>query len=73
MVVDQAWVTRNLGFNPMQTPVPADAHAFAPAAHPRPTLADIQREIIDFDSQSPAGLNFLAFTTATGSGTVEIK
>src|SRR5947208_11843430 len=66
MVVDQACVTRNLGFNPMQTPVPADAHAFAPAAHPRPTLADIQREIIDFDSQSPAGLNFLAFTTATG-------
>lgn len=66
MIVDQAWVARNLGFNPMETPVPADAHAFAPAAHPQRTLADIQREIIDFDSQSLAGLNFLAFTTATG-------
>src|SRR5262245_61883380 len=66
MIVDQAWVARNLGFDPMRTPVPADAHAFAPAAHPQRTLEDIQREIIDFDSQSPAGLNFLAFTTATG-------
>jgi hypothetical protein len=27
---------------------------------------DVQREIIDFDSASPAGLQFLAFTTATG-------
>jgi hypothetical protein len=66
MVVDQAWVNRNLGFNPMETAVPADAHAFPPAAHPRRSLDDIQREIIDFDSQSLAGLNFLAFTTATG-------
>jgi hypothetical protein len=29
-------------------------------------VEDFQREIIDFDSASPAGLQFLAFTTATG-------
>jgi hypothetical protein len=29
-------------------------------------LDDIQREIIDFDSEAPAGKEFLAFTTATG-------
>jgi hypothetical protein len=27
---------------------------------------DLQHEIIDFDSESPAGLQFLAFTTSTG-------
>src|SRR4029077_19236308 len=27
---------------------------------------DFQREIIDFDSESPAGLQFMAFSTATG-------
>ncbi len=66
MIVDQAWVARNLGFKPMETPVPAEAHEFLAAAAAKPSLDDIQREIIDFDSQSLAGLNFLAFTTATG-------
>jgi len=66
MIVDQTWIARNLGFNPAETLVPAAAHEFPPSAQPKPTLAAIQREIIDFDSQSPAGLGFLAFTTATG-------
>ena len=33
---------------------------------PRPELDDLQREIIDFDSEAPEGQAFLAFTTATG-------
>ncbi len=36
------------------------------AARKSPTSENIEREIIDFDSESPAGLQFLAFTTATG-------
>jgi nucleoside phosphorylase len=66
MIVDQAWVKRNLGFNPISTPAPRSTFAFTPAAAKSPSNADIQREIIDFDSQAPAGLAFLAFTTATG-------
>ncbi len=66
MIVDQAWVKRNLGFDPLATPAPASTFAFARAATTSPSNEDIQREIIDFDSEAPAGLNFLAFTTATG-------
>lgn len=66
MLVDQAWVQRNLGFDPIARPAPESTFAFAKAAQPRPALEDLQREIIDFDSESPAGREFLAFTTATG-------
>jgi Phosphorylase superfamily len=66
MIVDQAWVKRNLGFDPLATPAPASTFAVARAATTSPSNEDIQREIIDFDSEAPAGLNFLAFTTATG-------
>jgi len=66
MIVDRAWVQRNLGFNPVTKPAPATTFAFAAAAQPRSTPEDFQREIIDFDSEAPAGLAFLAFTTATG-------
>src|SRR5512146_3065562 len=65
MVVDQAWVARNLGFNPITRPAPAATFAFKPAATSS-SDADLQREIIDFDSEAPAGKEFLAFTTATG-------
>jgi len=64
MIVDKAWVEKNLGFDPSKTTVP-DAtweHTAAIAGEPE----DIQREIIDFDSEAPAGLQFLAFTTSTG-------
>ena len=63
--VDRKWVERNLGFDPITMPPPESAFAYAPAARAA-TTEDLQREIIDFDSESPAGLQFLAFTTATG-------
>ena len=66
MIVDRAWVQRNLGFDPIARPAPDSTFAFQRAALPASTPEDLQREIIDFDSESPAGLSFLAFTTATG-------
>jgi hypothetical protein len=66
MIVDRAWVERNLGFDPIATPAPAQTFAFSPAAKPAANVEDFQREIIDFDSEAPAGREFLAFTTATG-------
>ena len=65
MIVDQAWVERNLGFNPIARPAPAATFAFQPAVSSSRD-EDLQREIIDFDSEAPAGREFLAFTTATG-------
>ena len=65
MRADRKWVERNLGFDPIATPAPPTTYAFTPAAKTA-TVEDFQREIIDFDSESPAGLQFLAFTTATG-------
>jgi nucleoside phosphorylase len=66
MPIDRAWVERNLGFDPVARRAPVSTFAFAKAAQPRPTLEDLQREIIEFDSEAPAGREFLAFTTATG-------
>jgi hypothetical protein len=67
MRVDQQWVQRNLGFDPIHSPPPASTFAFAAAASARThTVEDLQREIIDFDSEAPSGLQFLAFSTATG-------
>jgi hypothetical protein len=63
--VDRKWVERNLGFDPITKLPPDTTFAYAPAARAA-TTEDLQREIIDFDSESPAGLQFLAFTTATG-------
>jgi len=65
MRVDSKWVLRNLGFDPKTTPAPASTFSFAPAAR-APNVEDIRREIIDFDSESPHGREFLAFSTATG-------
>jgi hypothetical protein len=64
---DRQWVERNLGFDPISNPPPVEAFENSAAATPeKATLDDFQREIIDFDSESPAGLQFLAFSTATG-------
>jgi hypothetical protein len=65
MMVDRKWVERNLGFDPIATPAPASTYSFAAAAQ---TLSDedLQREIIEFDSEAPEGKEFLAFTTSTG-------
>lgn len=65
MRVDRKWVERNLGFDPIANPPPATTFTYAPAARSA-SSEDLQREIIDFDSESPSGLQFLAFTTATG-------
>jgi len=65
MKADRKWVERNLGFDPIAKPPPPATFAFAPAASAA-KVEDFQREIIDFDSDSPAGLQFLAFSTATG-------
>lgn len=65
MIVNRAWAERNLGFDPIARPAPASTFAFAPAAGSS-NGQTLQREIIDFDSEAPAGREFLAFTTATG-------
>jgi hypothetical protein len=65
MIADRKWVERNLGFDPVATPPPASTFAFSKAVKPA-NLDDIQREIIDFDSEAPEGREFLAFSTATG-------
>jgi hypothetical protein len=65
MRADRKWVERNLGFDPISNPPPKSTYAFTAAATAsRPE--DFQREIIDFDSEAPAGREFLAFSTATG-------
>lgn len=66
MIVDRKWAKRNLGFDPIETRPPDSTFAFARAARPTPKVEDLQREIIDFDSEAPVGREFLAFTTATG-------
>jgi hypothetical protein len=66
MIVDRAWVKRNLGFDPVDNSPPPSTFASAAAAKPSRTPEDLQREIIDFDSEGPEGREFLAFSTATG-------
>jgi nucleoside phosphorylase len=66
MIADKGWVKRNLGFDPIEVAPPLETFSFAPAASNNASIEDFQREIIDFDSQSPAGREFLSFTTATG-------
>jgi len=65
-IASRAWVERNLGFDPVATPAPSRSFATAAAARKSATPEDLQREIIDFDSEAPEGAAFLAFSTATG-------
>jgi len=65
MTVDRKWVERNIGFDPIAVPAPASTYAFAAAAKSS-SNEDLQREIIDFDSEGPDGRAFLAFSTTTG-------
>ncbi|MBC2806974.1 hypothetical protein C3Y94_027980 [Rhizobium ruizarguesonis] len=65
MIADREWVKSNLGFDPITTPPPITTFAVE-EAHRRPTAENLQREIIDFDSESTVGLQFLAFSKATG-------
>jgi nucleoside phosphorylase len=69
-MIDRKWMKRNLGFDPIESPAPANTFSFAPASS-RPGKAkaapeDFQREIIDFDSEAPEGKEFFSFSTATG-------
>ena len=66
MVVDGAWLKRNIGFDPGERRAPAEAFSFAPASRPKRTAEDLQREIIDFDSEAPEGRAFFAFTKSAG-------
>ena len=67
MTASRAWIIRNLGFDPIATPAPISTFANAHAALPRGGQPeDLQREIIDFDSEGPEGAAFFAFSTATG-------
>ena len=65
MIVDRKWAERNLGFDRIATPAPQSTFASAAAAR-NPSDEDIQREIIDFDSEAPHGREFLAFSATTG-------
>ena len=67
MLADRKWVQRNLGFDPITTPPPRETFAvkrLADAAVKRSAKVspeDFQREIIDFDSESPAARFLLGF------------
>jgi nucleoside phosphorylase len=65
MVADRKWVKRNVGFDPIAQPAPPTTFSFTKAAATSEP-EDLQREIIDFDSEGPEGKEFFAFTTATG-------
>ena len=65
MIVDRKWALRNLGFDPIATPAPSETFASSKAKD-APTPENLQREIIDFDSEAPHGREFLAFTATTG-------
>jgi Phosphorylase superfamily len=66
MIVDRAWIERNVGVDPIAVSIPKTAFTARAAAAPDASLDDIQRDIIDFDSEGPEGAAFLAFTKATG-------
>ena len=66
MIANRAWVQRNLGFDPVATPAPTATFKHAKAALPRAEPEDLQREIIDFDSEGPEGTALFAFSKATG-------
>jgi Phosphorylase superfamily len=66
MIVGRKWVERNTGIDPIAKPPPARTFARAEASAKAAQPEDFQREIIDFDSEGPEGLQFTAVTTSTG-------
>jgi hypothetical protein len=66
MIADREWVRRNISFDPVARPAPVSTFSLTEAAGLGSTVEDLQREIINFDSESPAGREFFAFTSATG-------
>lgn len=66
MTANRAWIERNLGFDPISIQAPPSTFAFKAAARANAEPEDLQREIIEFDSEGPEGFAFMAFSTATG-------
>jgi nucleoside phosphorylase len=66
MAVDHAWLERNLGYDPTTTAPPVSTFAFQAAAKPNRQPDDLQRDIIDFDSEGTEGAALFAFSKATG-------
>jgi purine-nucleoside phosphorylase len=72
MPADRKWVERNLGFDPITTPPPRETFVVKSIADvatkktAKVAPEDLQREIIDFDSEGPEGREFMAFSTSTG-------
>jgi hypothetical protein len=66
VIVDRAWVERNIGLDPGKVSIPASAFALRAAAGQNASLDDIQRDVIDFDSEGPEGAAFFKFTKSTG-------
>jgi hypothetical protein len=66
VIVDRAWVERNIGLDPGKVSIPASAFALRAAAGQNASLDDIQRDVIDFDSEGPDGAAFFKFTKSTG-------
>lgn len=65
MIVGRAWAKRNVGFDPIEKPAPKETFAVAAAAKAA-TVEDLQREIIEFDSEGVEGQTFVALTKTTG-------
>jgi nucleoside phosphorylase len=67
MTIDRAWAIRNLGYDPIKSPAPIETFSNSKAAPQNGGRAeDLQREIIDFDSEGPEGAALFAFSKATG-------
>jgi hypothetical protein len=62
MIVDRKWFIRNLGYDPV-TP---QARSAIGGPKKAPSDEDLQREIIDFDSEAEEGRKLFAFSKATG-------
>ncbi len=62
MIVDRQWFVRNLGYDPI-TP---QARSAIGGPKKAPSDEDLQREIIDFDSEADEGSRLFAFSKATG-------
>src|ERR1700737_2253335 len=65
MIITRNWAIRNLGFDPIATPAPAETFESEAASKSAPP-EDLRREIIGFDSEGAAGREFFAFSTTTG-------
>ena len=57
MIVDRAWIARNIGVDPATVSIPKSAFATRAAATRDASLDDIQRDIIDFNSDGPEGVS----------------